>query len=577
MADVTIDWVRHAESVANWANNKASDSYTEKTIKAELKDEIQKFQALEYMNLEEMKKSGKFPVINYVYDEIEKLYQHLTTDENDEVLKNECKIPNFPKLTREQIINGEGKDAIGAIWAFGKRDVVNNGCISRLDELWPDKKGEVTEIKKKQYAYWLRNMITTNFLFQPTLTYVGMEQAKQLGEELTVKTGSHDLVISSATVRTLMTAYIALIHCIDSETSKIITIVPYTNEEENDTKFVLNEAGLHDFTNAALHPNDIISVCDIIKTFLDKEYDSSDKEITFNPDNYIKLCEGKEENVIDDIRRCDIKKFWNYVNTTSLFQGKQNVLSFCHGFAIDKARAAVGINVKEIYYLKKEEPKIDVYGKIQFETWGANTSVFRHKYIDNKPVRLNGNIELNKYKSIEKPTDEELKNSYSDFGLIYIPKKRRNDTFLREDTIEYDDERIKNNKGVMELHEGSLRYDIAKITHGFQYCQQRGYFKDINNDTKWTLLKNKPSDISYKLPECINIKKTNIKKKKKIEEVVESAEVDEPEQEGEGEEQEQEAGRRTRRRKGKKTRKGKKGKKGRKTRKGRKHKKTKKH
>jgi hypothetical protein len=589
----TFDWVRHAESVANWANNKPSDSYTKKDLEEKLKIEIQKFQALEYLNVNKMKESGNFPLINYVYGIIQKDYKNLDKDD-DEILKDNCRKPDYSaidNLSPEEIISGSEMEKIKKIWAFGTKDVVNDGCITQLKKLQKviedsnDKKVWKNKlIEMKKFPFWLRNMITTNFLFQPTLTYVGMNQAMNLGKNLESqkeRLGSHDLVISSPTVRTLMTGYIALMHCGEAIEDKTITIIPYTNEKENDTEFVLYEDGLHDFTNAAIHPDSISDVCELIKTYLDKRYSSADTNITFNPDKYKKYCNGKSEKEIDDIRRCDIKKFWTYVSSTGkeIFEGKNNVLSFCHGYAIDEVRKSAKVDVSAIY---NDTCNSNKNNSVKFMSFGANTSIFRHKYGDGNVVQNKSEDGLpfseaakkggskqtggssKDYKNItckNGEIDDIITSSLYDIGVVYIPEKIRGDTFLeKEDKVNINDD-------LMGLQEGSLRYDIAKITHQkvpSPYCKKPGYYKNyIEPDQKWQNINGKSEEFRQSLLDCDNFVLNK-------EVVTKSAPVEEAEEEGSLGEESQAGGRRTRRRKGKKTRKGKKGKKGKKTRKGRK-------
>jgi hypothetical protein len=480
---ITFDWVRHAESVANWANNKPSDNYTKKELHEELKLELQKFLALEYKNVNTMKKSDEFPLVKQVYEIIDNA---LKNESKDETLKNKCKTKDYEevlKLTPDDIINptDETKKILNDIWEFGKTDIVNNDCIVSLkDTLYnkdndKEKKKNINykEIKKRDYAYWLKNMITTNFLFQPTLTNIGRQQAENLGKNfLSIEEESvHDLVISSPSVRTLMTAYIALIHS-NQVTEKQIIIVPYTNEKENDTQFVLNEVSFHDFCNAAIHPNDIERVCLKIKEFLYLTY-SSDKKITFDSTYYIEFCKNKPEKEIDKIRRCNIDNFWNYVKNdgNEIFQNKKKILSFCHGYAITEVRKTSDIDVDKLYNKKK-------YNEIQFETWGINTSVFRHNYTDGKAVKLQTAEGIDKVEDSDAMKPEILKK----LGLVFYPKKIRNDEFLDADKT-----KLPENDAYMGLHEGSLRYEIAKITHGTEYeiyCQRNGYWHS-NKETNW--------------------------------------------------------------------------------------------
>lgn len=554
---ITFDWVRHAESVANWANNKPSDTYTTEELRKQLKVQIQNFQKLEYENVQIMKKSGEFPLINYVYGIIEKDYKNLDKDDDPELIKK-CQVPDYA--------NSSPAD----IWAFGKIDVVNNGCITRLKDFqkeieakYKTDKNKIKPELRKKFPYWLRNMITTNFLFQPTLTYVGMQQAINFGTNLKNDKdhlGIHDLVISSPTVRTLMTGYIALMHCEDVVKDKTITIVPYTNEKENDTEIVLYEDGLHDFTNAAIHPDVIGEVCTLIKEYLDNKYSEQDKNITFNTEYYEKFCSGKTEKEIDEIRRCNINKFWDYVKSDGIpiFKGKKNVLSFCHGYAIEEVRQSANVDVSTIY---SKTCNSNENNSVKFRSFGANTSIFRHKYDNNKQEVLQNKFTNNKFIDIScnntEQISEQMKKSLYAIGVVYIPDKIRQNVFIKEDEIKKEEDDL------MGLQEGSLRYDIAKITHkpSIIFCKKPGYYKNfMEKKVEWKKLKDKNLGFQLRLKDCDIVKNPEEELEPVSEEIVG-----------------QTGGHRTQKRRGKKNKRTHKGRKTHQKKKGRKGRKTRRH
>lgn len=490
----TIDWVRHAESVANWANFKQTDTYNTNDLKDKLKFEVQKFHALEHMEVEDMKKT--FPQVKQVYDLIDNLIKNDkdNKDKDNVVLRTLCPTPKYPIISnKEDVINGTvTQETLNAVWKFDGKDIVNTSCIEKLNKLYNDNKLFDT-IRQTRYAYWLRHMITTNFLFQPTLTHVGLLQAKKLGEHLATQSIQYDLVLSSATVRTLMTAYIALMNCKSAVLTKKIVIVPYTNEDENDAKYVFNgQDGLHDFCNAALHPNAIEQVCELIKNYLDKKAETvaNTNDILFDFSKYVALAKGKSEKEIDEIRSCNIAKFWTYAGEQSLFSNKKRVLSFCHGRVINELREKAKIATKVLYETNCAKDH-------DFATFTTNASIFRHSINEKKDVVKDVvKYDVVEYddKNLKYIKDEELckntelfEKSLKDIGLVYSPKKIRSNTFNDEDTVTLDDD-------LMLLQEGSLRYDIAKITH--KYCKNGSYYK---NGNKWKKL-NKEHE---HLPECI--------------------------------------------------------------------------
>ena len=495
----TIDWVRHAESVANWANFKPTDTYNTEDLMNELNVEVQKFHALEHREVEIMKKT--FKRVKQVYDLIDNLIEKDKDNDKDNVeLRTLCPTPDYPN--KEDVINGTVTQSnLNEVWQIvGKdiTDVVNTSCIDKLKILYDKTDKSLSEIRQTRYAYWLRYMVTTNFLFQPTLTHVGLLQAKQLGEHLATQSIQYDLVLSSATVRTLMTAYIALMNCKSAVLTKKIVIVPYTNEDENDAKYVFNgQVGLHDFCNAALHPNDIEQVCELIKNYLGNNAEvnananANANDILFDFSAYVDLAKGKTEKKIDEIRSCNIAKFWTYAGEKQLFDSKKRVLSFCHGYVINKLREQAKIVINELY------GKTCVR-KHQFTTFGANASIFRHSINEKKDVVKDVvKYDVVKYdqENLEYIKDEKLcdntelfEKSLKDIGLVYSPKNIRSVIFMSGDTVTFGDD-------LMLLQEGSLRYNIAKITH--KYCKNGHYYKnDSNNWEKLTLEKEH-------LPECI--------------------------------------------------------------------------
>ena len=459
----TFDWVRHAESVANWANFKPTDKYNTEDLNNELNVEVQKFHALEHREVKIMKKT--FTRVKQVYNLIDNLIEKDKDNNDNDVLRTLCPTPDYPIIyNKEDVINGTVTQSIlNAVWQIvGKdiTDVVNTSCIDKLKILYDKTDKSLSEIRQTRYAYWLRYMVTTNFLFQPTLTHVGLLQAKQLGEHLATQSIQYDLVLSSATVRTLMTAYIALMNCKSAVLTKKIVIVPYTNEDENDAKYVFNgQVGLHDFCNAALHPNNIEQVCELIKNYLGNNAEvnananANANDILFDFSAYVDLAKDKTEKEIDEIRSCNIAKFWTYAGEKQLFDSKKRVLSFCHGYVINKLRKQADIDI-ETFYGKT------CVRKHQFTTFGANASIFRHSINEKKDVVKYDRANLEYIKDEELCKNTELfEKSLKDIGLVYSPKNIRSVNFMSGDTVTFGDD-------LMLLKQDSLRYDIAKITHG---------------------------------------------------------------------------------------------------------------
>ena len=191
---------------------------------------------------------SNYPLVKATYDYIAQMYEKSVPIKD---IKDVC--PSYPN---DISLNFTG---IG--------DVVNQKCIKSVQAI---AKGGTNSAKAGYYSYWLKNFLPSNFVFQPTLSGVGQKQAEKLGEALgTSLADDNTVIITSASVRAMMTAYLAAAKAYD-KTKKPITIyvVPYINEKENDAQFVFDETNLHDFSNYGIHPDIIDKVGDKIEKVL---------------------------------------------------------------------------------------------------------------------------------------------------------------------------------------------------------------------------------------------------------------------------------------------------------------------
>jgi len=131
-------------------------------------------------------------------------------------------------------------------------------------------------------------------------------------------------IYTSATVRTMMTAYLSLSkgYQATEESGIEIYVMPFINEKENDAATIfVDKPEFHDFTNAGIHPNDIDAVAKEIKewcdTYLSKDNQSTPKiTITFNTDKYTKNQDLIKEKMKNEKKEIDNKLLTDF-NTKS--------------------------------------------------------------------------------------------------------------------------------------------------------------------------------------------------------------------------------------------------------------------
>ena len=257
---INFYWIRHAESIANLYNNKPTDNYDKNDPAAKLlKVEVQRFLNNDYNNVQAMlsndlkggrnkhieknkkqrggeKKiiAGAYPLVDKVYKTIKELSLDLKKNDNISVdnkntLKANCTSKRIDDLTNfesdkqdnlNKIYDFNGDPNNGKCIGIAQELVVSNkiskkaasGNIENYKHLNPENKKEIAQM----YAQWLQNFIPTNFLFQPTLSHMGVTQASILGEQFANKEGklalvNPDIIICSAMVRTMMTAYLTIL------------------------------------------------------------------------------------------------------------------------------------------------------------------------------------------------------------------------------------------------------------------------------------------------------------------------------------------------------------------------------
>ena len=240
-----------------------------------------------------------YPLVKSTYDYINKMQN----GGNNTILNGVCKPFIVPADDNFDFVNGG--------------DVINNKCITKIKETVKDVKSKSTIAE--YYSYWLKNFLPTNFLFQPTLSGIGIKQAQALGKQLT-KTADNKaqsilskldisapefIIITSASARAMMTAYAAA-QTAASDKPITIFVVPYITEKENDAQFVYNNTNLHDFTNYGIHPDVIENVAAAIKTYFDKV--APNTQVTFDCKLYTGERDKKLGTVTPDTTLADKTK-----------------------------------------------------------------------------------------------------------------------------------------------------------------------------------------------------------------------------------------------------------------------------
>jgi broad specificity phosphatase PhoE len=465
---INFYWVRHAESVANLYNNKPTDKYPNKETDKNLLNEIRLLLQEDYANVEAMLTTpyipletktqggggdivkGDYPLVDEVYTYIK---ERVTEASND----------TDKYSTYEQMCTREKEYSFKK---FGDvTDPNNSECIDTLSKNYKKKGTKPGDQEAANfYALWLQNFIPSNFLFQPTLTQCGMVQASILGEQFH-ETGQlsgvkPDIVITSATVRTMMTAYLTLLYAKDSIQNKTIYIVPYLNEEENDAGYVFaRNDKLHDFCNYAIAPNKIRAVGEtIVNFFRDAKTHIYSKDGTMsgslNKDQHIHFDYSLYEDRTNDFRKNNIEKFFDdIIDKETVLNKNKNILAFCHGYVVNKIRDAIFKDYKEINDAIKDLKK-----------GGKNTSVFNTLY--EKKGQNDTKKGLKRCKPIFGDINPADPTNLLLSGLLYYPS---GETAIRErhnDPKVLSMDKTEHAQHLISLKPGSLRGDIALITHG---------------------------------------------------------------------------------------------------------------
>jgi hypothetical protein len=268
---------------------------------------------------------------------------------------------------QKNVVNAIRKKELKSYERFEKQlktaYIESNDLVSKLKKfdklpymIDDDTKDMVLDVNDKQQSKFLESKYDkytpASWFFTPTLTYVGVEEAKQFGKTFWAKNSdNYNLIISSPTVRTIMTAIYASIskHLTDVNIPPIsIVIMPQINEEYAPTPYL-------DRANAAI-PHEIIEeVIERIKKFIKDDYKDIDIEI--NTDFYI--TKANEANNIDDFYNGNFEEAQKYIQEYIKEKniennGKTNILAFVHanfiGKRLNKANEVQFKNLAKRYF-----------------------------------------------------------------------------------------------------------------------------------------------------------------------------------------------------------------------------------
>ena len=274
-----------------------------------------------------------------------------------------------------------------------------------------DTKNMVLGVNDKQLTTFLNSKYAkytpASWFFTPTLTYVGVEEAKQFGKTFWYKNSdNYDLIISSPTVRTIMTALYASYakHLMDKNPAMQIVIMPQINEEYAPTPYL-------DHANAAIPYEIIKEVIQIIKDFIKEDY--KDIDIQIDTDFYIKKAKENANN-LDDFYNGNFKEAQKYIQeylkTLKNPSSKANILAFVHATFIKErlteANPVQFTNLGEKYF-PHNCSAYQLYYKLQTETrynrftikYNNEQADFRNK--KNK-YKLEAEIKDDKYWTLNK-------------------------------------------------------------------------------------------------------------------------------------------------------------------------------
>ncbi len=450
MDEITISWVRHAESTANILEGNITDFY----------DFMKTTGGKRPIDNANYKEVANYNVDSFSTDFIDKLKDTEIEENKDfiELIKKDIALfkesPNFKLYESiDDLCKNKENDKIKKL----KKEINPN--------LKMDACKMVEDIKKFNLKLWgneeisdkdIENFITGwkkigadmkppgTWFFTPTLTYTGVRQAKQLGTDY-LKDKNYDLMICSASVRTIMTALFSILSADIDLNDKKLYIVPYINEK-------YNGAGYFDRANASIPPMIIHKVIDLILNFVREKMPEQPIPPDFiDPTPYIREMVGKDIHVYSE---GNYERFLEDFLSTFLLdhKDKKTILAYSHGKNIDEdVKKTVEKEIKKVFFpnncsvwdvkYKKNEQKYEFNDN---ESSNYDISIITGKYFNRDTKDADGNL------------------LFPSPGSFPLPSYLG--SFTRRTVEEFEEEKqnlIENNWS--SLKEGNLRGDINAL------------------------------------------------------------------------------------------------------------------
>mgnify|MGYP003325951497 CR=1 FL=1 len=169
--------------------------------------------------------------------------------------------------------------------------------------------------------------IKASFLYHPPLSFIGMQQAILLGKKYLQNKDNMDIYLTSASLRTIMTALLAL-----RNTQKTIFVCPYITEVCNPAQKInqfMPSSGIQDYQNKNIDSKKLKKFVNIIKKWLNENwiYYHDDIEIIDNLieiKNYYNEQKNKEEELINEIDKFILFNKKNGKKTEGMKEKKLN-------------------------------------------------------------------------------------------------------------------------------------------------------------------------------------------------------------------------------------------------------------
>lgn len=192
----------------------------------------------------------------------------------------------------------------------GKREKKHTGGMQILQKVQTRFQDIATGVRENVKK--IGTHLKASWLYHPPLSFIGMQQAILLGKEyLQNKDNIMDIYLTSASLRTVMTALLAL-----RNTQKTIYVCPYITEVCNPTQKInelIPRCRIDDYQNKNLDSKQLKKIVNIIKKWLNKNwiYYHDDIEII---DNLIEIKEYYIKEMDDSKELKNIQDFINVID-----------------------------------------------------------------------------------------------------------------------------------------------------------------------------------------------------------------------------------------------------------------------